>query len=807
MADIGSLWVKLGLKDAQYNKGLDKAKTKTKGFAKVMKGLGPLIGGALAVGAVVKFGKAIFNLTAEFGSMMSRVQALTGANDAMTDTLEKQAKILGRETQFTATQAAEAMTFLAQAGLDVNQIYSAMPNALELAAAGQITLAEAADISTNIMSAYGLQAEDLGRVNDIIANTSTNANTNVREFAEAFKMVGPIAKSANQGIEEVSAAIGLLANAGIKGTMAGTALRTMMSKLIKPTGDAIKILEKFGIITLDEVTGNLRPLNDILIDMQAAGMGTADMFEIFDLRAAGAATVLKNASGTFDEFAKTVGITGTAARIASQQMDNLKGDTLRLKSAWEGALLSIGLSNEGFLRSVTQMATSLINTLTPSIETTFDELEKLKKSVAGLEDTLPGLLEQYEKLSGKANKTEEENEKLRKVMDEIAGIVPTAVTAWNDHGEALSINVTAAGKFLEVQKALLKLKNADEINKQKDSLEGYGFAVKKLTRELNEGRNVMVGSSLQAFKLSGDEIEENRIKIEEYNAKIKQTELILAGLTGEYEKYNVIIPKTTEEIKAEKDAQDALTKEINAAIEAKRKQLEQQESLAGSILAVQLKAIEEAAAKSDEQFGELNETWEDSTAGILALADGIADEYFPIVNEMVEQNHAIVESFGGIQTASQIAFASMKENAAAWAAGMVESTAASGAGLKEFGSEVRRVIKQFIALAVGAMVAGALKDTALFTGPFGFMAAPLVAAGAAAAANSAFDALIPSFATGIDNVPHDMLANIHEGEAVIPKAENRRGAGARGGQLSVVVGARELRFILDEEERMTENSF
>ena len=360
MAQAGSLWVRLGLRSKEFNQGLDRAQARTKKFSTGLKQLAPAIGAAFAVGAVVSFGKQIFNLNAEFGSMISRVQALTNTSDELTAVLSKQAQVLGKKTQFTATQAAEAMTFLAQAGLSVNEIYKAMPNTLELAAAGQLELAEAADISTNIMSAYGLQAEDLNRVNDIIANTASNANTNVREFAEAFKMVGPIAKSADQSIKDVSASIGLLANSGIKGTMAGTALRTMMSKLIAPTGDAAKILKKFAIETIDQSTGNLRKLNDILIDMRKAGLSTADMFEIFDLRAAGAAIVLKNASGTFDEFAEVVGTVGTAARIADKQMDNLKGDTLKMKSAWQGLMLSMGQGVDSELRGVVQGIAKII---------------------------------------------------------------------------------------------------------------------------------------------------------------------------------------------------------------------------------------------------------------------------------------------------------------------------------------------------------------------------------------------------------------------------------------------------------------
>ena len=232
---------KLRAKLAQTRKGMG-------GLNNTAKQLGSSLAMAFAGGVVISgitnLGRKVFDLQKEFSFMMSRVQALTGASDTLSKALNKQAQILGKKTQFTAVQAAEAMTFLAQAGLDANKIYSAMPSTLELAAAGQISLAEAADISTNVMSAYNLQARDLGRVNDIIANTTTNANTNVLEFAEAFKMVGPIAKAAKIPMEEISAAIGILGNAGIKGTMAGTQLRAMIAKLVNPTGKAAKVLKE-----------------------------------------------------------------------------------------------------------------------------------------------------------------------------------------------------------------------------------------------------------------------------------------------------------------------------------------------------------------------------------------------------------------------------------------------------------------------------------------------------------------------------------------------------------------------------------
>ena len=667
--------------------------------------LGPLIGGAMAIGAVTALGKEIFSLTAEFGSMMSRVQALSGATDDMTDSLRDQAKVLGKQTQFTATEAAEAMTFLAMAGLDVNQIYSAMPNALELAAAGQISLAEAADISTNIMSAYGLQAEELGRVNDIIANTATNANTNVREFAEAFKMVGPIAKSANQGIEDVSAAIGVLANSGIKGTISGTALITMMSKLIKPTGDAADVLERFGIETIDKSTGNLRKLNDILAEMQEAGLSTADMFTIFDLRAAGAATVLKNASGTFDEFAEKVGITGTAARIAAKQMDNLKGDTLKLKSAWQGMLLEIGENSEGIFRSATQFLTDMTNALGQMFG---GENAKINKEISDMVKSF--------------NLLSEED-----AADEILNM-----------GDKVS-----------------------SLNNQIESLNGSMEALKKKKGGMNE--------FVQAKQ-----------KVEELGKELRIVEGILK---------QVVTPKKVAPPSGGGGGEGGAGGGDDTGLD---------------LLSEQLKRIEQEAAKLDETVIEITKPWE-----FGAIAESVADEYFPIVDEMIVKNDEVKRSFVSLKGASKAAFESMTSNAKAWSEGIAESTARSGAGLKEFGNEMRRAVKESLAMmlaeAVGAMVTGALKGTALASGPFGFLIAPLAAAGAAAAANSAFDTLIPSFDTGIDNVPYDMLANIHEGEAVIPKSENRRGSRG-GGVLTAEISGSDLRFILNEFDSAQNNS-
>ncbi|MEE9451102.1 MAG: phage tail tape measure protein [Ignavibacteriaceae bacterium] len=774
MAQAGSLWVKLGLRDKEFNSKLTKAQAKTKTFTSQVGKLGAALGAGLGIIAVVNLTKKIVTLQAEFSSMLSRVNALTNATSEMSAALRIQAQVLGRETQFTATQAAEAMTFLAQAGLNVNEIYTAMPNTLELAAVGQISLAEAADISTNVMSAYGLQAEDLGRVNDIIANTSTKANTNVREFAEAFKMVGPVAKSAKQKLVDISAQIGLLANAGIKGTMAGTALRTMISKLINPTGDAADILEDFNIQTQNLAGDGIRPLNDILSEMREKGVGLKEMFEIFDLRAAGSADVLKALSGDFEEFAETVGVSGTAARVAAEQMDNLKGDLLRVTSAWEGALLSLGQSNDGFMRSVAQAAAGVLNWITPQEKLS----ETLMKTRIQLNAEIDALKSGNITGDARVGLIDEIN---RKYKDYLPNLITETASI-----EDLNKLQAKANELLFDR---IKLRAQEEI--LAEELEKVFVIEKKLKLE-----------AIKLEKMRNTEISKYATSLAGMQTPLEAHNLATGIQSGKVEK---LVGNLQEAKTAFEELKSSMTFTTDVPTDAP--------SGGGGggggggdtdVLLEQLKAIEEEAAALDEVIDEITQPWE-----FGEVTESIADQYFPIIDEMIEKNDEVRRSFVSIEAASKVAFATMLENSKAWAEGLAEATARSGAGLAEFGNELRRAIKESIALylsqAVAAMVTGAIRDTALASGPFGFLLAPLAAAGAAALANSAFDALIPSFQTGTDFVPFTGMAQLHRGEAVIPASENRAGRNIHiTGEL--VARGDDLVFIFDEEMRKIGNT-
>src|SRR5690606_23092297 len=177
--------------------------------------------------------------------------------------LAETARQLGADTQYSAAQAAEGMTYLAMAGFNVQQTIAAMPGVLQLAASAQLDLATAADIATNILTGYGLAVEELARVNDVLVSAMTGANTNLQQLGEAMKYAGPVASAAGLEFEEAAAAIALMGNAGIQGSMAGTSLRGAITRLLNPTRQVQDLIRELGLNTYD-TNGNLVGMSEII---------------------------------------------------------------------------------------------------------------------------------------------------------------------------------------------------------------------------------------------------------------------------------------------------------------------------------------------------------------------------------------------------------------------------------------------------------------------------------------------------------------------------------------------------------------
>lgn len=336
--------------------------------------------GKIAAGAAVGGGlMSIPVRTAiEFEQSMLNVKSvINGITEDEFKALNDEAKRLGAATSFSASEAAEGMKYLAMAGFNTNQIIEAMPGLLDMAKAGVIDLGRASDISSNILSAFGISANEMSRVADTLTMAFTTSNTTLESLGYTMKYVGPIARAAGMSLEEAAAMAGLLGNVGIQGEIAGTQLRAMLNRLAAPVGPAQEKLKELGI-TVKDNAGNLRPMIELLAEMDSktANMGNADRLAafktIFGEEAVSGLSELINQAGA-GGIAKYLDIvknnTGKASQAASIQMSGVKGAMDELSSAAEG--LSITFANL-FLPAIKSIANgmqSLTNTLNSFIET------------------------------------------------------------------------------------------------------------------------------------------------------------------------------------------------------------------------------------------------------------------------------------------------------------------------------------------------------------------------------------------------------------------------------------------------------
>lgn len=337
-----------------------------------------LAAAAAVVGAAAGIARALHNVVSvgmEFEQTMASAAAKFPGQirqgTAEFEALEDAAKEVGATTEFTASQAAGGLRFLAMAGFDAQQAIAALPGLVDLATAAELDLDRASDIATDTLGAFGLAAEDaaeraanLRRVSDVLARTTTTANTNMEDMFEAIKMVAPVAASSGASIETVSAMIGELANSGIKATMSGTALRNVFNRLQAPAAEGARAMRRLGLQTRD-AEGNMLDVYDILGDLgqRLEGMGTAERAEvlkdIFGDRAIAAVNILLHSGA--DRLREYRGqleqAGGAAADMAGVMRDTTQGDLNSFNSAIEAMKLEIFDVVKGPLRELLQSLT------------------------------------------------------------------------------------------------------------------------------------------------------------------------------------------------------------------------------------------------------------------------------------------------------------------------------------------------------------------------------------------------------------------------------------------------------------------
>ena len=318
---------------------------------------------------------AAVKTAADFESAMSEVGAISGASAKDMEVLSAKAKEMGATTSFSASESAEAMKYMAMAGWKTADMTKGIAGIMNLAAASGEDLAATSDIVTDGLTAFGMSAKESGRFADVLAATSSNANTNVALMGETFKYCASTAGAMGYSIEDVSVAIGIMGNAQIKGSMAGTTLKNVIANLAKPTDAQAKVMEKLGI-SLTDSSGNMKSFAEVIGNLRSSfsGLSKTEKAAAATTLAgkqsmAGLLTLVNASQEDFDKLTAAInGSSGAAETMAQKMLDNLNGQLTLLKSAIEGIAITLG------------------NRLMPYVEKAVSWVQKIADYLNGLSD-------------------------------------------------------------------------------------------------------------------------------------------------------------------------------------------------------------------------------------------------------------------------------------------------------------------------------------------------------------------------------------------------------------------------------------
>ena len=339
------------------------------------------MGAQMAAGAGIGYGVYdTIKTYMDFEAQMKKVQAISGASGAEFDALTAKAKEMGATTQFSATEAGQALEYMAMAGWKTDDMLSGISGIMDLAAASGEDLGKVSDIVTDALTAFGLKASDSAHFADVLAAASSNSNTNVSMMGETFKYVAPIAGALGYSAEDTAVAIGLMANAGIKGSDAGTALRATMTRLVDPPKEAAQAMEALGI-SVRNSDGTMKPFMQTMRELRErfGGLSQAEKAQMASSIAgqeamSGFLAIVNASDSDFDKLTGAIyNADGAAAQMAATMNDNLKGDLKALSSVWEAFQLELmsGKGGDG-IRSFVQGVKTDLEKFTGYIKDGFD---------------------------------------------------------------------------------------------------------------------------------------------------------------------------------------------------------------------------------------------------------------------------------------------------------------------------------------------------------------------------------------------------------------------------------------------------
>lgn len=494
MSKKQSFQISLKLIQTQFNKGIQNAKKQLRSF-------GSFVKSAFALGTITAFGRKMVQVGSEFENAMSRVKAVTNATNREFKMMQKEAERLGATTKYTATEAANALEVLTRNGMSATQATRALSGVLQLAQANSIELANAADIVTNSLNMFGLQVDQTSRVNDVLSSTAANSATDINLLYEALVNAAPAAHVLGFSIEETSAAIGALANKGVKGANAGTALRMSLTKMADPK--IIKKMNEMGV-AIDEQTMKEEGLLATVKRLKDAQLSLSDLVAIFSQRGAVGVQQLIN---TYEDFELMLEITknsaGTTARMFEQGVGSVQKEIATLKSKYEAFLISLSKKTSGAVKGVVRLLQNLI-----------DNFKTVTGTVLNLSSVLVPLLTKHVTNLIKVTRTglkaiKTDVAAVTTMMGNWIGIIMTAVTwigtalygAWNKaYGAVKDANKETASATAEYTR--LKTQATYLINKlgpdtDKTTLAGI---VKNLSEMFPEFADAIHDAAIEASK-------------------------------------------------------------------------------------------------------------------------------------------------------------------------------------------------------------------------------------------------------------------------------------------------------------------
>lgn len=400
----------------EYGREVTEASDKTSVFGDVLKA--NLLSSAILEG-IKRLAEGIKDIAlsaidsgSSFEAGMSQVQAVSGASGNELERLKNKAKEMGAQTKFSATESAEALNYMAMAGWKTEDMLGGLSGIMNLAAASGEDLATTSDIVTDALTAFGMSAEESTHFADILAAASSNANTNVSMMGETFKYVAPVAGAMGYSAEDAAVAIGLMANSSIKGSQAGTSLRSILTRLAKPTNDSEMAMKALGLSITDNA-GRMKPLNEVILDMRDAFAGLSENQKasyaamLGGQEAMSGLLAIVNASDAdFEKLSNAIaGCNGAAEQMAGIMQDNLKGKITLLQSALEGLGISAYEIFDDELKASVESAADAVGRLQRSMDNgdLGASMRKFSKSLGELiedaidfgEDALPVVIDGF----------------------------------------------------------------------------------------------------------------------------------------------------------------------------------------------------------------------------------------------------------------------------------------------------------------------------------------------------------------------------------------------------------------------------